>query len=308
MSNALVLGGGSVKGAFQAGAISEILKKGFVPDSIYGVSVGALNGAFLANEAGKAKRESKKIDWPTIADNLLNFWKSNVTSNKSLGYEYSGWTIGWDIYFNTFDSLLNTDKLKELIKQTFDVENLRQNAVKFFAGVVNIGSGEYSDIAGDSQDLIEYITASAAIPIVMPIQEIGGQLLLDGGLRNVAPLGKAISDGAEKIVVVLCQPKDMNTINLEKRNLAVLADRVTDIMSNEIVNNDIKTTRLINEFCLLRKNTKLDISIWKDKRYVDPVIVRPDKDLNVDITKFDEAKISDLIKLGQIKGREAKIP
>ncbi|MDE3056952.1 MAG: patatin-like phospholipase family protein [Bacteroidota bacterium] len=58
--NALVLGGGSVKGSSQAGVISEILNKGFVPDASYGVSVGALNGAFLAAEAGKRKRRKLK--------------------------------------------------------------------------------------------------------------------------------------------------------------------------------------------------------------------------------------------------------
>lgn len=50
---ALVLGGGSMKGAYQVGCIKAILENGFEPDMIYGISVGALNATFLVNESGK---------------------------------------------------------------------------------------------------------------------------------------------------------------------------------------------------------------------------------------------------------------
>jgi len=44
---ALVLGGGSVRCAWQAGAIKAVFQKGFVPDRIIGISGGAMNTAFL---------------------------------------------------------------------------------------------------------------------------------------------------------------------------------------------------------------------------------------------------------------------
>jgi hypothetical protein len=40
---ALVLSGGSILGAFQAGAIAKVLGDGFVPELVIGTSVGALN-------------------------------------------------------------------------------------------------------------------------------------------------------------------------------------------------------------------------------------------------------------------------
>jgi len=54
---ALVLGGGSIKGSFQAGAIDALLKAGFKPFKIFGVSVGSLNGVFLADRAGRYNRQ-----------------------------------------------------------------------------------------------------------------------------------------------------------------------------------------------------------------------------------------------------------
>ncbi len=43
IKRALVLGGGAIKGAYQAGAIKVLLNKGFAPDHLYGISVGSLN-------------------------------------------------------------------------------------------------------------------------------------------------------------------------------------------------------------------------------------------------------------------------
>lgn len=63
MKNALVLGGGGIKGAFQAGVLSVILAdKDYAPAGIFGSSTGALNGAFLADRAGRQSLTGT-VDW-----------------------------------------------------------------------------------------------------------------------------------------------------------------------------------------------------------------------------------------------------
>ena len=86
MKNALVLSGGSIRGAFQAGAIAHVLEKGFKPDGIYGTSVGSLNGGFLAERAGRSK--TKEPAWPAIGKELENFWLTNINSFKKIGKNY----------------------------------------------------------------------------------------------------------------------------------------------------------------------------------------------------------------------------
>jgi len=49
---ALVLSGGSIKGAYEAGAILSIVEAGFYPDAVLGISTGALSAAFLVNAIG----------------------------------------------------------------------------------------------------------------------------------------------------------------------------------------------------------------------------------------------------------------
>jgi NTE family protein len=63
-SKALVLGGGALKGAFQAGAVMALLENGFRPDALYGISVGGLNAAFLTTEANRQMADTGRIDWP----------------------------------------------------------------------------------------------------------------------------------------------------------------------------------------------------------------------------------------------------
>lgn len=44
----LILSGGGSKEAFQAGVIDNLIKDGWMPDAVAGISVGALNGLMVA--------------------------------------------------------------------------------------------------------------------------------------------------------------------------------------------------------------------------------------------------------------------
>ncbi|MGA7329088.1 MAG: patatin-like phospholipase family protein [Rhodomicrobium sp.] len=43
IKRAFAFGGGSIKGAYQAGVIKVLLDKGFIPDYLYGISAGSLS-------------------------------------------------------------------------------------------------------------------------------------------------------------------------------------------------------------------------------------------------------------------------
>ena len=124
MKNALVLGGGAIKGAFQAGAIQEILKDGFKPDGVFGVSAGALNGAFIVDRAGRQPASSGKIDWPQIGVALVKFWTDKVTKPEDIAKKRSIIAIGDGALFNKFDGLTDTAALKALINSQIKYENI----------------------------------------------------------------------------------------------------------------------------------------------------------------------------------------
>ena len=52
----------------------------------------------------------------------------------------------------------------------------------------------------------ERIQASAALPSLLPPVEIDGEAFIDGGVVDNVPIGRAMSQGAERIFVLLCGP------------------------------------------------------------------------------------------------------
>ncbi len=59
---AFVLGGGSIKGAYQIGVMHGLIQKGIAPDIITGISVGSLNGLLYAHYLGIARNPAQAIN------------------------------------------------------------------------------------------------------------------------------------------------------------------------------------------------------------------------------------------------------
>ncbi len=304
MRQALVLSGGSIKGAFQVGAINEILHAKIVPDAVYGVSIGTLNGAFLAERSGRAVLGGEKVNWEKIGDDLEVFWKSRITSFGGIGEKYPLVGIAGDVLFNNFQGLADLSRLHNLIRKEIKEENLRHSPIRFSAGVVNIGSGEYISADLAFPDIIEYIIASTAIPIMMPVSMVAGQPLVDGGLRNVTPLKAAIDDGAEEIVCIVCQAKKVSGVNFDPKNLGTLFERLMDITINEIVNNDLEWAGYINTYCPRDGSPMLNGPL-AGYRHIPITVIRPSVEPKIKLEDFTSKQIEELIALGHVAARNA---
>jgi len=307
--NALVLSGGANKGCYEAGAIEIILKYGFVPDGIYGVSVGSLNAMFLADRAGQAIRARGKPDWPQIGNDLVAFWQKNVTGPGSFITQRWWLAIGWAVLTGKFNGLLDTAPLRKLIESNFSIANIDawRTRGKFSMGVVNVWNALYSDIEDSTPDLFEYAMGSAAEPVFMPGAIINGEPYFDGGLRNIAPFKKPIVDGATKIVAVVCQPHDITRTEIKVGDPLALIERSTDILTSEIINNDIDMAEKINRSLALSHSAGHEIApghILHGKHRVEVKVVRPDAELPIALTTFGPADVQKLIDMGRAKANE----
>jgi len=198
VKTALVLSGGSIKGSFQAGVIAEVLDQGFVPDAIYGTSVGSLNGAFLAERAGRDKRDGKEPNWPAIGRQLESFWLDNVTASDKIAKKRGVLALVWAIIGKKFDGLVDMSPMQALVKQELDTDNLRASPVQFYACAVDLATGDAVYAPHDGPDALDYVIASTAIPIEMPVKMIGQGAFVDGGVREVAPLRRAVEGQREQ--------------------------------------------------------------------------------------------------------------
>ncbi|HEY4787837.1 MAG TPA: patatin-like phospholipase family protein [Bacteroidales bacterium] len=297
---ALVLSGGSIKGAYEAGALKAVFETGFEPESIYGISVGNLNSTFITHEAAKQFIETGKVDWMKVSDELWKFWSTEIDEPKKLVKQKCNLllllSLNWGLIFKKFDSILDTTPLQNLIKKRINPDVIKQAPVKLNIGTVNIYNGEIVYVDPKHKDFLDYVIASTAIPIMMPVKNIGGIPYLDGGLRDVAPFGKAINDGANEIVCVCCQSEKLANQTYNYRDLVVLVDKVMDIVVTEIINNDLKMVNTINQ--LVGEHPGHNGSRHARYRHVESTLIRPDTEIFLDIQKFTQKDIIDLMNRG----------
>lgn len=291
---ALVLGGGSLKGAWQVGAIQAILETGFQPDMIYGISAGGLNAAFMVNEAGRQMTSEKKIDWDVVNKHLINFWLENINQPSDIGFVRSKWTLGLDTILSRFDGLLDTNPLHEKLKRYIDLTTLRRSPVKLKVGTVNINTGEMYYADPSEQYFLDYLRASSSLPIIMPVIQIGGdhrQAFLDGGIREVVPLRQAILDGATEIYAVATHPKHRKMEPINYRSFFSLIERVKDISVNQFENSDIEWAENYNE-------SLVEIAGFKLAKQIKLTVIRPEEPVNIHLTQFTKDDIRQVIKDG----------
>ncbi|QHV97238.1 patatin-like phospholipase family protein [Spirosoma endbachense] len=292
---ALVLGGGSLKGAFQAGAVMALFESGFVPDQLYGISVGSLNATFIANETARQYAESGHIDWEKVGKYLIEFWIRNITKPDDVAVIRSRFRLGYNTLIRRFDGLLDNSPIKALIRSHVDLDAIRKGPLKIKVGAVDIIEGDMRYADAQDPDFLEYVYASSSLPFLMPAVQIGGdhrRAFLDGGLREVAPLRVAIEDGATDIACVACHARKIYNEKFNYRNLLNLMDRVKDITVNQLVNNDIAWAERFAD------REKLD------GRKLQLTIIRPTEPLYLNMMKFTSDDIGRMIVSGYQAGTD----
>ncbi|HVG62407.1 MAG TPA: patatin-like phospholipase family protein [Hyalangium sp.] len=283
----LVLSGGGGKGAFQVGA-ERVLReeRGFRWERIFGVSVGALNATLLAQQAYSQLRELwlrlreediyRKYPWPIVAIRV---------GMRKLGF-----------YDNS--------PLRGLIQ--------RHAAGRPFLTPAHIGrvsliSGEYEMVPNTAPDFLDAVWHSATMPVVW--EAIGPQGYVDGGLRNVTPLGDALSYEPSEIVVLACESGVLSPMKPPANVLDVSKRSLVEVTINEILRNDINEFIRIND--LVRQGLEAGLTLKKQDgtpyRYCRITVVEPAQPLG-DTLDFSQESIRWRMNHGEEMARKAILP
>lgn len=291
MSKILVLAGGSVKGAFQAGVMKAMMERGYQPDAVYGVSVGSLNAAYFVNQLGLQAITGEPISFTDASQDLWDFWETRITSPKSLSKPFNIFQLGLTALRKKFKGLVDTQPLRNLLTEVLSIRNLHASPIDLKIGAVNIIDGTMYYVDTSEEHFLDYLMASSAVPILMPVVKINGETrrsFLDGGLCDVAPIKKAVEDGASHIVCISCHMETIEGGHFDSGDLLALVDRVMDVAVNEILNADIKEVMI--------SNTEIDIQS-----------IRPPQPLTIDIQNFNKMDIRRMLELGYQVGQDIKI-
>lgn len=186
MKKGLVLEGGAMRGLFSAGVIDILMENNLSPDGVIGVSAGAAFGCNIkSKQPGRVIRYNKKLahDWRYAS------FRSLLTTGDYFGGEYAYHYMPRHLDY-------------------FDVETFNNNPMEFWAVCTNVGTGKavYKRLMEVDNNCLEYIRASASMPIAARIVTVEGKKLLDGGIADSIPLRFFQEQGYDRNLVVLTQP------------------------------------------------------------------------------------------------------
>ncbi|WP_461207509.1 patatin-like phospholipase family protein [Clostridium sp. DL1XJH146] len=198
----LVLEGGGAKGSYHVGAYKAIMEKEIKIGAVTGTSIGALNGAMIAQN-----QFDKLYDmWFNIAnsqifdvdDEILDELKKYQINQSNLGY----------LFKKSKDILLNrgvdTKAIRKIIQEKVDEEKLRNSDIMF--GLVTVSLSDMKPLELFIDEIPEgkvndFLMASANFP-AFKLEKMDGKVYVDGGVYDNLPINLMLRKGFKKIIAV----------------------------------------------------------------------------------------------------------
>lgn len=179
----IVLEGGGMRGMYTCGILDVLMENHIFLDGMVGVSAGIAFGCnYKSRQAGRALRYNVRFARDKRYSGIRSLLKTGNYYNAWFAYHLV--PTHYDVFdFNAFE-----DSPMECYAVCFDVKT---------------GEGVYQRLDRVNNDFFEWIRASASMPVVAQPVEVGGRLLLDGGLADSIPLQFMIEKGYKRNVVIL---------------------------------------------------------------------------------------------------------
>ena len=184
---ALIMEGGAMRGLFTCGVIDVLLREGIDFDGAAGISAGAVFGCnFKSRQIGRPLRYNKRFCRDPRYGSLRSLLRT--------GDLYSA-----DFCYRELPDVLDP----------FDRKAYRENPLRFWAGATDVRTGTcvYRECADGGADDLQWMRASASMPLVSRPVPANGLLLLDGGISDAVPFAWMESLGYRRNLIVLTRPR-----------------------------------------------------------------------------------------------------
>ncbi len=187
MKTGLVMEGGAMRGMFTCGVLDVLMERGVTFDGAAGVSAGAVFGCnYKSRQAGRPIRYNKRF----CRDPRYCSFRSLLSTGDLFGADFC---------------------YRELPEELdpFDRETFAANPMEFWVGAADVRTGRilyHRCDNGDRRD-VEWIRASASMPLVSRPVEAEGYLLLDGGIVEPVPLTFMEKRGYDRNVLILTRAR-----------------------------------------------------------------------------------------------------
>lgn len=187
MKKGLVLEGGAMRGMFTAGILDVFMENDIDFDGAVGVSAGAVFGCnYKSKQIGRSIRYNKKY----CTDDRYVSLKSWITTGDIYGAEFSYHTLPQEL-------------------DVFDTDTFSKSPMEFYVVCTDMLTGRavYHKCTDGGENDIQWMRASASLPLAARPVELAGRVLSDGGTADSIPVKFMEYKGYDKLVVILTRPK-----------------------------------------------------------------------------------------------------
>lgn len=269
INGALILEGGSLRCMFTAGILDVFLEQNLEFAYVNGVSAGSLSGLnYVSKQIGRTR------------DVNLNY----INDKRYLGVRnmlYNGGIFNFGFLFGEISEHL----------MPFDSKTFFESKQRYEAVATNCGTGkaEYFE-KGVEPEIMKASIASSSMPILSDMISLNGNLYLDGGITEPIAYQRAITQGYEKIVVVLTRQHGYRKPAIGKAMALAYEKRYRNYP--ELVNKLLKMPEHYNQ--MQKEMTQLE----KQGKIF---ILRPDEPVGISRVEKDTARLTALYERGRQK-------
>ena len=271
----LVLSGGGIRGAAQAGAIFALEEAKINIDMVVGTSIGALNGALLAS--GKSPEE------------IVDYWYEEASTDL--------YKLNWGGLFRK--GFYTLDRLAENLREKIHDCLMYELSIPLIIPAVRYGDGKQVNFGADNSHacLVDVVMASCAIPGFFVPWKVDGEDYIDGGVTDYLPIGLAEKYwGEEEKPPIVAVHVGAKTLEKKFKGQSQLVDDLTDFwMLNQA--DDIVDRYAGVSVEELARNPKKDLLLChpdtfgagiKDFDKIDDLINEGYKEMKKVIRKYEE--------------------
>lgn len=269
MKRAIVLSGGGSKGSYEVGFMQALKELHISYDIITGTSIGALNGALIAQGDFKAMEDLWKIldinhvfngvpDLAFIKDDFMN--QSNMALSFFKKYLLNK---GADVtpFYDICKNLLDTKKLLSS-PIDFGLCTVKYPLLK----PLFITKSEM-----ETEHIYDYLMASAACFPVFPIIDINGESYVDGGYYDNLPIDLALDMGADEIIAVDLHMDAVHPAYLSRPHIIYTSPYVDLGTFMDFTPEVLERNRQIGYLTAMKYFGKYEGKVYTFKKHTDPL-------------------------------------
>ena len=266
MKTGIVVEGGGMRGIYGAGVLDVLLENDIKADGLIGVSAGAIHGcSFVSGQKGRS-----------IRYNLKYSRDPRYMSMRSL--IRTGDMFGMDFCYRELPETLDP----------FDNETFESSSTEYYVTCTDVETGQpvYHRCPSLRGDRIDWVRASASMPLASRIVELDGKKLLDGGVADSIQVMAFRKMGFKKDLVILTRPegyrkKQNPMLPLIRRAYREYPEFVETAASRHLVYN-----RELDEISRL-------------EREVEILVIRPSRRIKISRTERRPERIEQMYRLGR---------